>query len=382
MSNDREYFEADNQTIGYRYEGYRDFGTNLTISDLIINEFPSCIAFADVGGARGYLAKHINKKKNSDCTTVIDSSLHCYHTRAIKSFVLSNIIDDTIELSSPTDVIISNNFLEHIPEDKIYDVISKLNKMSSVGMFHIITTSDYTTNLTFYEDSTHKTYKPLAWWLDTIQSICPHKKIVVLDSSKIQPTYPLNYNSKRNKINFGSYINMFYYGWENVDILDLSNFATLNNYFFNTQDITKPLFYPDEYADMIFTSHMIEYISYEDAYKFLKECHRILKPGGNIRIATPDTRLLTSEYLNYNIEKYKEINKSADLKDTSLDKLVSILLSNHKYLYDHENLTLLLHKAGFELTMIQSPFDSVSSVMKYETTVSHPTISLVVEAMK
>lgn len=50
---------------------------------------------------------------------------------------------------------------------------------------------------------------------------------------------------------------------------------------------------PTGAIDYVFSEHMIEHISYMQGKKMLAECARVLKPGGKIRLATPDlSRLL------------------------------------------------------------------------------------------
>lgn len=61
-------------------------------------------------------------------------------------------------------------------------------------------------------------------------------------------------------------------GWENHDA---------------DVDISKRLPYPDDHADFIFCEHCVEHIPYPDAVAFFKECHRVLKPGGTVRITVP-----------------------------------------------------------------------------------------------
>ena len=50
---------------------------------------------------------------------------------------------------------------------------------------------------------------------------------------------------------------------------------------------------PDASFDYIFSEHVIEHMSYADGGRMLRECLGVLKPGGRIRIATPNlVRLL------------------------------------------------------------------------------------------
>ena len=57
-------------------------------------------------------------------------------------------------------------------------------------------------------------------------------------------------------------------------------------------DATKPFPLPAESFDYVFSEHMIEHITYHDGLTMLKESRRVLKPGGRIRISTPDLKFL------------------------------------------------------------------------------------------
>lgn len=59
-------------------------------------------------------------------------------------------------------------------------------------------------------------------------------------------------------------------------------------------DAARPFPLPDASFDYVFSEHMIEHIPYAAACSMLRECLRILKPGGRIRIATPDLDRLLS----------------------------------------------------------------------------------------
>jgi len=53
-------------------------------------------------------------------------------------------------------------------------------------------------------------------------------------------------------------------------------------------DLRYPLPCDDEFFDGIFTEHTIEHLYPEEAINLLRECFRILKKGGCIRITVPD----------------------------------------------------------------------------------------------
>jgi len=61
-------------------------------------------------------------------------------------------------------------------------------------------------------------------------------------------------------------------GWENHDA---------------DVDVTKPLPWFSDEVDYILAEHLTEHLSSGDAIRFLKECYRILKPGGVLRLLCP-----------------------------------------------------------------------------------------------
>lgn len=70
-------------------------------------------------------------------------------------------------------------------------------------------------------------------------------------------------------------------GWLNIDIDPRYDGAVL-------MDATKPLPLPDSSVDFVYSEHMIEHVPLPAAVGMLKEIHRVLRPDGRIRIATPD----------------------------------------------------------------------------------------------
>ena len=62
-------------------------------------------------------------------------------------------------------------------------------------------------------------------------------------------------------------------------------------------DVRKKLRFRDNSIDAINCSHMLEHLYYDEAKKFLKECFRILKDGGIMRISVPDLEKNAKKYV-------------------------------------------------------------------------------------
>jgi len=78
-------------------------------------------------------------------------------------------------------------------------------------------------------------------------------------------------------------------GWLNTDIApSRRGIAYL--------DATRPFPLEDETFDYVFSEHQIEHIEARHALPMLRECFRVLKPGGRLRIATPDLAVVIGLY--------------------------------------------------------------------------------------
>jgi SAM-dependent methyltransferase len=62
-------------------------------------------------------------------------------------------------------------------------------------------------------------------------------------------------------------------------------------------NLLKGIPFKDDTFDIVYHSNVIEHFSKEEAPKFLKECYRVLKSNGIIRIAFPDLEQIVSHYM-------------------------------------------------------------------------------------
>jgi len=63
-------------------------------------------------------------------------------------------------------------------------------------------------------------------------------------------------------------------------------------------DVRKGLPYPDNSIVAIFSSHMLEHMTYQEASFVIKECYRCLVHGGVIRIIVPDLYQIAKRYIS------------------------------------------------------------------------------------
>ena len=153
-------------------------------------------------------------------------------------------------------------------------------------------------------------------------------------------------------------------GWLNSEGFVSSSFThSLKNtgdYIF--LDVCQPFPFQDNSVDYIFQEHVIEHLNYHQGQFMLQECFRILKPGGRIRIATPDLQIFLGLYGNHItpeqkcfLREYVRFNSgvwSDDLTHVRNNEAVFVINHNfrawgHLFIYDYLTLAYALETAGF-----------------------------------
>jgi SAM-dependent methyltransferase len=120
-------------------------------------------------------------------------------------------------------------------------------------------------------------------------------------------------------------------------------------------DATKPLPFADRSFMYVFTEHQIEHITIEEAQRLLRECFRIVRPGGRIRIATPSLEFITGlkrAALSPDEERYvqfagKFLDPELGLRTPAVAVNSIFYEHGHRFIYDFETLAHLLQQAGF-----------------------------------
>ncbi len=134
-------------------------------------------------------------------------------------------------------------------------------------------------------------------------------------------------------------------GWLNADFEPVSDEVVYLN-------VTVPFPFPDGVFECVFSEHMIEHISYADAQFMLRECLRVMKPGGRIRISTPNLQFLfdlyrsdksplQQEYIQWSANRW-----GAKEQDTHIINFY-VREWGHCFIYDEKALREALEEAGF-----------------------------------
>lgn len=149
--------------------------------------------------------------------------------------------------------------------------------------------------------------------------------------------------------------------WINIDNNSDNNIEKLDI----NHDLSKGLPFEDYSVDYIYNEHFIEHLSREDGLLFLKECYRVLKLDGVLRIACPDLDQLIESYI-------KDTWRNADWVKTyncewieSKCQMINVCMNEfpwgHKYVYNKEELKNRLILAGFLVKNIEEASYSKSN---------------------
>lgn len=108
-------------------------------------------------------------------------------------------------------------------------------------------------------------------------------------------------------------------------------------------DLEHPLPFPDRSAEAIFAEHVLEHFAAPVALALVEECHRVLAPGGVLRIVVPDFAPVAATYLQDG-----NATVSGHVAPSPLLTLARTVYGHgHRTVWDATTLTAVLSDVGF-----------------------------------
>jgi predicted SAM-dependent methyltransferase len=155
-------------------------------------------------------------------------------------------------------------------------------------------------------------------------------------------------------------------------------------------DATRAFPLPGNAFDYVFSEHMIEHVPYAGGVNMLKECFRILKPGGTLRVSTPDLAFLIDLYRpNKSPEQQAYIEWAAQLFSSYAPVPSDTFVINnfvrdwgHLFVYDEPTLADAMRRAGFsEVNKFQLNESNCDALRQLENENRMPQGFLALESM-
>jgi predicted SAM-dependent methyltransferase len=123
-------------------------------------------------------------------------------------------------------------------------------------------------------------------------------------------------------------------GWINIDLLPDKVDVPWN--------LARGIPFPDGSVDAILHEHLMEHLTLSHGHALARESHRVLRPGGVLRIGVPDAGAVVQSYAGNWDEEWA---RSAPTGMIAIQKV--FYDHGHRAQYDGQTLMLLLRAAGF-----------------------------------
>lgn len=394
----KDYFNGGKRFGGYMREGMWDYPCHELTARHVLARKPSSVL--ELGAARGYILKRI--QNTGILAWGMEISKHCIMTRVHDRVFqhdtcqtpwrIGNANASTIIKDGEIDLCVSIAVMEHIPEQFLPAVIGEMQRTCKRGLHGI----DFG-GRDDGADRSHVSLHEKSWWDAMFAKYAPGWPVEILDKEELErgdfPPEVLR-GDGRIKLNIGSFTVMHHYGWQNIDVNDLIGFAQAYKYNFTRCDVRQGLPYGTGVVDCIVSNHCLEHLTYEEGLAFLRECRRVIRPDGAIRIVVPDAGLLMGLYADGAadmggplglLSEFDEISDGAAARTTPLGKLWELLQGqDHRCWYDGETLSSMFQEAAFK-PLIACPFHTEgnerSRQIVAEAVDMFPVISLVADGL-
>lgn len=364
--------------LGYRPgkdgQGYKDFGVNEIKAGYISAHNPQG-KIIDIGCAFGYIVMKLRAMDFDAWGVDISKYALSQAPPEVKPYLKLASAENLPFADNEFDIAFSSSTFEHLDEAILGRAIKETTRVARRGIISLTPGEDPN----FDQDITHKTKRPLSWW-----------------KQQFPPEFEVRDDANKNwvrdffegiKLNLGSFVDTIGHNWVNIDILPVQKYVKPGHRFLR-RDLRYGIPYSDNAVDLIRASHLVEHLELADGHSLLAEIHRVLKPGGLVRIMAPDGQMICRRYLDNELGVFDKIQPEEYVNaKTACEKLSLIIFSEdyqHRALYDFEMLRDFLEQAGFsrEKIYLVKPSLSKSDEMKKETADQHVECSFVAEAIK
>ena len=147
-------------------------------------------------------------------------------------------------------------------------------------------------------------------------------------------------------------------------------------------DVRKRIPFPDSSVASIYSSHTFEHFTYAEACAVARECFRVLRPGGVLRIVVPDLGIMVRDYLADTADPLASHRFVSRLLLTATVRDIVHSGAHHKQMFDARSLVYLLNEVGFGAPEVTSFGNSrIAEIAKIELE-SRRAESLYVEATR
>lgn len=339
---DRDYFNGGRKQGGYK-PFYWDHPSYEIVARNVLARKPQSVL--SLGEGRGYVLKRL-EDAGIDDVVGIDIANSCYLTRVSDKIVKHDLSQIPWPLNGwKPDLCFSLSFWEHVPEHLLDPMIAEMERTCGRGLHGITMVGEDDG-----QDATRVTIRSKQWW----QAKMPRGHEILSVNELRGGNLPEDYlrGDGKNKLNIGCAWTCFHNGWVNVDTLDVSQFAGQYGYRFAHMDVRNGIANVNTgTVDLIYSAHMLEHLTYREGLAFLRECRRVIKPDGFMRIIVPDAKSLIAGYYGDWVDSplgyLGDMNEECANAPTEAVRLWSIVGENHHALYDAETLEHYLREAGW-----------------------------------
>lgn len=201
---------------------------------------------------------------------------------------------------------------------------------------------------------------------------------------------------EEKKLQIGSGENNLMEGWLNTDLICRNKRVAF-------LDAGEKFPFPQNTFQFIYSEHIFEHLTFHQALNMLKECYRVLKPGGVLRMATPNFDFLMGLYQNPNLPVHKEyiswatksfvknMAKSLDDSEYSPVYVINNFFRDwgHQIIHNFDSIRTMMAKEKFEnihqCEIYKSSYPELSCLEKHGESIPkafNELETLVIEATK